>query len=177
MKKYNSIFAAKEEKPAKEPKPKADKKPKKKGKKQEEPVKKRGRPSKIEVEQREKEKLDAEIAFQKELIEKQKAAASGSIPATTTEYKSDFFAYKTEKDPNWIPPWPIFLPGQRVEYIDPKKDGKTYKGTIVGIDKIHSAFVRVSWDDGSSQYHAKLALKFLEKKTYKSLLKRKETKK
>lgn len=176
MKKYNSIFAAKEEKPAKQPKPKTDKKTKKKDKKQEEPVKKRGRPSKIEVEQREKEKLDAEIAFRKELIERQKAAASGSIPVETTECKSDF-SYKTEKDPNWIPPWPVFLPGQRVEYIVPKKDGKTYKGTIVGIDNIHSAFVRVSWDDGSSQYHAKLALKLLEKKTYKSLLKRKETNK
>jgi hypothetical protein len=173
MKKYNSIFAAKE-KTVKEPKLKADKKPKKKVKKQEEPTKKRGRPSNAELAAKAKEKQDAEIAIRKELIERQKAASTAPTVEmfgyTTQEYKSEL--PEKVKDPNWIPPWPVFLPGQRVEYIVKRKDGKVYKGTIVGIDDIHSAFIRVAWDDGSSQYHAKLALKLIEQKTYKSLLKK-----
>jgi len=176
MKKYNSIFAAKE-KPVKEPKLKANNKPKKKVKKQEEPTKKRGRPSNAELAAKAKEKQDAEIALRKELIERQKAASTTSVAPTVEMFGYTTQEYKSElpekvKDPNWIPPWPVFLPGQRVEYIVKRKDGKVYKGTIVGIDDIHSAFIRVAWDDGSSQFHAKLALKLIEQKTYKSLLKK-----
>jgi len=180
MKTFKSVFgfaANKEE--TKKDKPKKSKvKEKAKTKEKIEP-KKRGRRSNAEIAAKAKEKHDAEIALRKELIERQKAAiVSGSV-ATEHNGESAYPEYKTDfstkvKDPNWIPPWPVFLPGQRVEYIVKKKDGKTYKGTIVGIDDIHSAFIRVSWDDGSSQYHAKQALKLIEKKTYKSLLKAKK---
>jgi hypothetical protein len=186
MKTFKSVFglaANKEESKEKTKKPKVKEKTKTKAKTKEkvEP-KKRGRPTNAELAAKAKEKRNTEIALRKELIERQKAATvSGSV--TTVEYNENdervYPEYKTDfstkvKDPNWIPPWPIFLPGQRVEYIVKKKDGKTYKGTIVGIDDIQSAFIRVAWDDGSSQYHAKQALKLIEKKVYKSLLKGKK---
>ena len=183
MRKYNSIFGVKEQQPTTKPTktPKAKPTKKKKETKKEEPApKKRGRPSNAELAAKAKEKRDTEIALRKQLIERQKAVTSGSV--TTVEYNENdervYPEYKTEfstkiKDPNWVPPWPIFLPGQRVEYALKRGDGKPYKGTV-GIDDIHSAFIRVSWDDGSSQFHAKQALKLIEKKTYKSLLKAKK---
>jgi hypothetical protein len=186
MKTFKSIFASIASKEPKTVKPEKTKKPTKdkstKGKKEKVEPKKRGRPTNAELAAKAKEKRDAEIAVRKQLIERQKAATVSGSLATPAEYNEDdervIPEYKTDfstkvKDPNWVPPWPVFLPGQRVEYVVKQKDGKPYKGTV-GIDDIHSAFIRVAWDDGSCQFHAKQALKLIEKKTYKSLLKNKK---
>jgi len=180
MKTFKSVFAATS---SKEPKVKTEKQPKQpkakdktkkdkskaKGKEKVEP-KKRGRPSNAELAEKARIQKEADIAFRKELLERQKSVVSGSLPVVTSSMSVDEV---NVHDPNWVPPWPVFLPGQRVEYVVKQKDGKPYKGTV-GIDDIHSAFIRVAWDDGSCQFHAKQALKLIEKKTYKSLLKNKK---
>lgn len=182
MKTFKSVFSftASATKPEKEPT--KEKKPKVSQKKQPEKVqsKKRGRPSNAELAVKAREKRTAEVALRSELIERQKAAASGSLAITeSVEYDDNdervypeyttSFASKV-KDPNWIPPWPIFMPGQRVFT---EMYGIRYEGTI-GQDSIESAMVRVNWDDGSSQCAAKMNLKPVvkpQKKVYKSLLK------
>jgi hypothetical protein len=163
-----------EKKAAKQPK-KTTAKDKKKGVVEAAPPKKRGRPSNAELAIRAREKREAETALRKELIERQKAAASGSIPTAAPveydendekivpEYRTDFTS--KVKDPNWIPPWPIFLPGQRVQA---EFCGITYKGTVWH-DNVESQMIRVAWDDGSSQYAAKMNLKVIVKKTFKKL--------
>jgi hypothetical protein len=180
MKTFKSVFAATS---SKEPKVKTEKQPKQpkakdktkkdkskaKGKEKVEP-KKRGRPSNAELAEKARIQKEADITFRKELLERQKSVASGSLPVVTSSMSVDEV---NVHDPNWVPPWPVFLPGQRVEYVVKQKDGKSYKGTV-GIDDIHSAFIRVAWDDGSNQFHAKKSLKLIEKKTYKSLLKAKK---
>lgn len=131
------------------------------------PTKKRGRPSNTELAEREKIKREAEIALRKELLERQQKATVATtvevkpIPDDNDEeisvpdYKTDFSS-KT-KDPNWIPPWPIFFPGQRVEA---SYGSFTYQGTV-GFDNIESAMIRVKWDDGSIQAAAKMNLKII----------------
>ena len=183
MRKYNSIFGAKEKSTTKPEKQTKTSKTKTKAKTKEkvEP-KKRGRPTNAELAAKAKEKRNTEIALRKQLIERQKSTTVSGSASTTVEYNENdervYPEYKTDfstkvPDPNWIPPWPVFLPGQRVEYVLKQKDGKPYKGTV-GIDDIYSAFIRVAWDDGSNQFHAKKSLKLIEKKTYKSLLKAKK---
>jgi hypothetical protein len=187
MKKFIKLFSIKtDSKPVKEPK-KASTKEKKKDKKAgvSPAPKKPGRPTNAELAARAREKHAAEVTLRKELLERQKAAAvSGSIatpePAQIEyddnnekiypEYKTDFSS--KIKDPNWIPPWPIFIPGQRVEA---EYCGITYKGTIA-YDNIESQMVRVKWDDGSNQYAAKANLKLIVKKTFKKLFTRKKIK-
>jgi len=178
MRKYNSIFGAKEKSTTKPEKQVKTSKTKNKTKKTEksEP-KKRGRPSNTELAAKAKEKRDAEIALRKQLIERQKAAASGSIvtpEAATVEYddndKKIYPEYKFDftskvKDPNWIPPWPIFMPGQAV-YTE--MYGIRYEGTV-GYDNVESAMIRVNWKDGSSQFAAKMNLKPILKKSYKKV--------
>ena len=61
------------------------------------------------------------------------------------------------------------MPNQRV-YTE--MYGIRYEGSV-GLDNIESAFIRVNWDDGSSQFAAKMNLKPIvkkQKKVYKSLL-------
>ena len=139
--------------------------------------KKRGRPSNAELAVKAREKREAEVALRKELLERQKAAASGSIATSEPvsveyddndqkvypEYKTDFTS--KVKDPNWIPPWPIFMPGQAV-YTE--IFGIRYEGTV-GLDNVESAMIRVNWKDGSSQFAAKMNLKPILKKTYKKI--------
>jgi hypothetical protein len=183
MKTFKSVFAATS---SKEPKVKTEKQPKQpkakdktkkdkskaKGKEKVEP-KKRGRPSNAELAEKARIQKEADIAFRKELLERQKSVASGSLPVVTSSMSVDEV---NVHDPNWVPPWPVFLPGQRIESIFKRVDGKTEKGTV-GKDDIHSAFIRVSWDDGSSQYAAKLALKLIVKKTYEKVFSTKSSKK
>jgi len=177
MKNFKSIFSVSNTKTEKQPKKpkskdKSDKaKGKVKGKEKVEP-KKRGRPSNAELAEKARIQKEADISFRKELLERQKAAVSGSVSEVTS------FASVAETnvhDPNWIPPWPVFLPGQRVEYKFKRHDGKTEKGTV-GKDDIQSAFIRVNWDDGSSQYAAKLALKLIVKKKYDNVFSKKRSK-
>jgi hypothetical protein len=140
--------------------------------------KKRGRPTNAELAAKAREKREAETALRKELLERQKAAAvSGSIttpePAQVEyddndekiypEYKTDFTS--KVKDPNWIPPWPIFMPGQAV-YTE--MYGIRYEGTVWH-DNVESAMIRVNWKDGSSQFAAKMNLKPILKKSYKKV--------
>lgn len=178
MKTFKSVFAAtanKEPKPEKQPKkPKTKDKAKSKGKSKEkvEP-KKRGRPSNAELAEKARTQKEADIAFRKELLERQKSVASGSLPVVTSSMSVD---ESNVHDPNWVPPWPVFLPGQRVESIFKRIDGKIEKGTV-GKDDVRSAFIRVNWDDGSSQYAAKLALKLIVKKTYEKVFSAKHSKK
>lgn len=182
MKTFKSVFSVtsnketKATKPEKQPKAKdKTKKDKSKAKNKEkvEP-KKRGRPSNAELAEKARIQKEADIAFRKELLERQKAAASGSIPAAVVT-SSVSVDEANVRDPNWIPPWPVFLPGQRVESIFKRVDGKTEKGTV-GKDDVQSAFIRVNWDDGSSQYAAKLALKLIVKKTYEKVFSKKRNK-
>lgn len=180
MKSFKSIFSASNTKTEKQPKTEKPKKPKAKdkadkakgkGKEKVEP-KKRGRPSNAELAEKARIQKEADIAFRKELLERQKAAASGSVPVVTSSMS---VPETNVHDPNWIPPWPVFLPGQRVESIFKRIDGKTEKGTV-GRDDVQSAFIRVNWDDGSSQYAAKLALKLIVKKTYEKVFSKKRSK-
>lgn len=177
MKTFKSVFAvtsSKEPKVKTEKQPKAKdktKKDKSKGKEKVEP-KKRGRPSNAELAEKARIQKEADIAFRKELLERQKSVASGSLPVVTSSMSVDEV---NVHDPNWVPPWPVFLPGQRVESIFKRVDGKTEKGTV-GKDDVQSAFIRVNWDDGSSQYAAKLALKLIVKKTYEKVFSKKRNK-
>lgn len=181
MKTFKSIFSitsnkepkAKPEKQSKtKDKTKKDKpKSKIKGKEKVEP-KKRGRPSNAELAEKARIKNEADIAMRKELLERQKAVASGSFPVVTIEDTEE----TNVVDSNWIPPWPVFLPGQRVESIFKRRDGKVEKGTVAK-DDVRSAFIRVQWDDGSSQYAAKLSLKLIVKKTYEKVFSTKRSKK
>lgn len=179
-----SAFAETTKKPrkARASSPKATKKnpkktkDKKTNKQPETSPKKRGRPSNEELAVKAREKRNAEKAIRQELLERQKAAeAAGVVPQPTTiqydendepiyqEYKTDFTS--KIKDPNWIPPWPIFMPGQAV-YTE--IFGIRYEGTV-GLDNIESAMIRVNWKDGSSQFAAKMNLKPILKKTYKKI--------
>lgn len=83
------------------------------------------------------------------------------------EYKTDFTS--KVKDPNWVPPWPIFFPGQRVEA---KFGSMTFEGTV-GSDNVESALIRVKWDDGSIQYAAKMNLKLIQPKKLKKVFSQK----
>jgi hypothetical protein len=151
-----------------------------KDKKNEQPEvasKKRGRPSNAELAIKAREKRDAEKTIRQELIERQKAAAEAGVTTSGSatvqydendepihpEYKTDFTS--KIKDPNWIPPWPIFMPGQAV-YTE--MYGIRYEGTV-GYDNVESAMIRVNWKDGSSQFAAKMNLKPILKKTYKKI--------
>ena len=182
MKTFKSVFSVfgtkktKEEK-TKKPRKTDPAKEKKKSKEPEAPPKKRGRPSNVELAVKAREKREAETALRKELLERQKAAASGTLPVsepTPVEYDENdervYPEYKTDfsskvKDPNWIPPWPIFMPNQRV-YTE--MYGIRYEGSV-GLDNVESALIRVNWDDGSSQFAAKLNLKPIMKKVYKKV--------
>lgn len=171
MKTFKSVFSitnTKEPKPEKKPKEKV-KKTKGKTKEKVEP-KKRGRPSKLELEEKARIQEEADIAIKKEIIERQKAVASGSIAAPVSA------SMENVDDPNWIPPWPVFMPGQKVESTIKRLDGRPTKGTVYK-DDVKSRFIYVHWDDKSAQYAAKLTLKFVENKVYKSLLTGKKTKK
>jgi hypothetical protein len=175
---FKSVFAAtatkqepseKKEKP-KKPKEKKDKpvgKPKGKQKKVE--PKKKGRPTNAERAEKARVKTQADIAFRKELLERQKAATvSGSIVQPIATGAGDVSADVDVNDPSWVPPWPVFLPGQRVETIFKRIDGKVEKGNVCR-DDVKSAMIRVNWDDGSSQYAAKQALKIIVKKVYEKV--------
>lgn len=185
MKTFKSVFSVtsnketKATKPEKQPKAKdKTKKDKSKAKNKEkvEP-KKRGRPSNAELAEKARIQKEADIAFRKELLERQKAAAYGTLSTPESavkqydendepiypEYKTDFSS--KVKDPNWIPPWPIFMPGQAV-YTE--MFGIRYEGTV-GLDNVESAMIRVNWKDGSSQFAAKMNLKPILKKTYKKI--------
>lgn len=175
-----SIPTKKARKPKEEKQKKTTRKSKEKGKAEQTPAtppKKRGRPSNVELAVKAREKREAETALRKELLERQKAAASGTLPVsepTPVEYDENdervYPEYKTDfsskvKDPNWIPPWPIFMPNQRV-YTE--MYGIRYEGSV-GLDNVESALIRVNWDDGSSQFAAKLNLKPIMKKVYKKV--------
>lgn len=177
MKSFKSIFSVSNTKTEKQPKTEKPKKPKAKdkadkgkgkGKEKVEP-KKRGRPTNAELAAKARIEKEADIAFRKELLERQKAAVSGSLVVT------DNVADKTN-DPNWVPPWPIFLPGQRVESIFKRGDGKVEKGTV-GKDDVNCPSIRVKWDDGSSQYAAKMTLKLVVRKTYEKVFTKSRSKK
>jgi len=154
-----SIFSAAAEKT----KPKKEK-PKDKNKGKPEPKvqpKKLGRPSKEAVRAKAQAEHAAKVAFGKEMLERQKLAATLEPEVVATMD---------------IPKYPIFLPGQRVESFIKRIDGKVEKGTVSFDSNIHSAMIRVNWDDGSSQYAAKVNLKPIIKKTYKPLFNRKKDK-
>ena len=166
---YKSVlFSAAKEKPVKAPKePKVKQAPAKtKGKKSKEkapvaPPKKLGRPSKEDIRAKAQADHAAKVAFGKEMLERQKLAA-----ALEPEVAAAMD----------IPKFPIFLPGQRVQSIFERIDGKVEKGTISFDSNVHSPMIRVNWDDGRSQYAAKVNLKLIVKKTYKKLFSSKATK-
>ena len=161
-----SIFsaAAEKTKPKQEKPVKENEKPKDKTKGKPEPKvqpKKLGRPSKEAVRAKAQAEHAAKVAFGKEMLERQKLAAT---------LEPEVVAAMD------IPKYPIFLPGQRVESVIRRIDGKIEKGTVSFDSNIHSAMIRVNWDDGSSQYAAKVNLKPIIKKTYKTLFNRKKDK-
>lgn len=168
MNTYKSVlFSAAKEKPVKVKTPKTKQAPakvkkSKEKKSKQEPVvspKKLGRPSKEDVRAKAQAEHAAKVALGKEMLERQKLAA---VLAPEVVASMD------------IPKYPIFLPGQRVQSILKRLDGKVEKGTISFDNNIHSQMIRVCWDDGSSQYAAKENLKLIVKKTYKKLFKGKE---
>ena len=167
---YKSVlFSAAKEKPAKAPpkEKKAKELPAKaKGKKGKEkapvaPPKKLGRPSREDVRAKAQAEHSAKVAFGKEMLERQKLAATLEPEVAATMD---------------IPKYPIFLPGQRVQSVFRRIDEKVEKGTVSFDSNIHSAMIRVNWDDGSSQYAAKVNLKPILKKTYKKLFSNKAAK-
>ena len=150
-----------------------------KGKVQEQPKKKVGRPSNEEIRARELAKLREANELRQQLIERQEAAKFGdAAPETLESLESDevdvdaIVAKANQslaarvRDPNWIPPWPVFLPGQRVSAV---YDGITYKGRV-GQDNVELPVIRVTWSDGSSQFAAKENLTILRKKSYRNVL-------
>ena len=112
---------------------------------------------------------DHEIVEKKEIVENEDKDINELIEYDENDervypvYKTDFS--NKVKDPNWIPPWPIFMPNQRV-YTE--MYGIRYEGSV-GLDNVESAFIRVNWDDGSSQFAAKMNLKPILKKTHKKI--------
>lgn len=142
----------------------------------EQPKKKIGRPTKEEVLRRAKVARDEDFALRKELLERQKLsqielAISGSMSGSITETSGSI---TDMRDPNWIPKYPIFLIGQRVEQ---KSGSKTFRGRVA-YDSMNSEMVRVQWDNGSYQAASKSNLTIIYKKVYKNVYKqeRKTTK-
>jgi hypothetical protein len=142
----------------------------------EQPKKKLGRPTKEEVLRRAKIARDADFALRKELLERQRLsqiemAVSGSMSGSITETSGGIVDMR---DPNWIPKYPIFLIGQRVEQ---KSGSKTFRGRVA-YDSMNSEMVRVQWDNGSYQAASKSNLTIIYKKVYKNVYKqeRKTTK-
>lgn len=128
-------------------------------KKLNEEPKKRGRPSRAEVEARKEAEKQADLVLRKELIERQKqvsTVASATFPIQAVDMR----------DPNYVPRYPIFVPGQRVQQTH---NDIVFKGTVT-YDGIDTPFVRIRWDDGSEQYAAKGNVTLIVKKAYKSLL-------
>lgn len=142
----------------------------------EQPKKKLGRPTKEEVLRRAKIARDADFALRKELLERQRLsqielAISGSMSGSITETSGSI---TDMRDPTWVPKYPIFLIGQRVEQ---KSGSKTFRGRVA-YDSINSEMVRVQWDNGSYQAASKSNLTIIYKKVYKNVYKqeRKTTK-
>lgn len=142
----------------------------------EQPKKKIGRPTKEEVLRRAKVARDEDFALRKELLERQRLsqielAISGSMSGSITETSGSI---TDMRDPNWIPKYPIFLIGQRVEQ---KSGSKTFRGRVA-YDSMNSEMVRVQWDNGSYQAASKSNLTIIYKKVYKNVYKqeRKTTK-
>lgn len=142
----------------------------------EQPKKKIGRPTKEEVLRRAKVARDADLALRKELLERQRLSqiemtVSGSMSGLNTEISGSI---TDMRDPNWIPKYPIFLIGQRVEQ---KSGSKTFRGRVA-YDSMNSEMVRVQWDNGSYQAASKSNLTIIYKKVYKNVYKqeRKTTK-
>jgi hypothetical protein len=167
---YKSVlFSATKEKPAKAPpkEKKVKKAPTKaKGKKGKEkapvaPPKKLGRPSKEDIRAKAQAEHAAKVALSKEMLERQRLAATLEPEVAATMD---------------VPKYPVFLPGQRVQSVFKRIDEKVEKGTVTYDSNIHSPMIRVNWDDGSSQYAAKVNLKPIVKKTYKKLFSNKNAK-
>lgn len=140
------------------------------------PKKKIGRPTKEEVLRRAKEAREADFALRKELLERQRLAqlelsTTGSVTDSITETSGSIVDMR---DPTWVPKYPIFLIGQRVEQ---KSGSKTFRGRVA-YDSINSEMVRVQWDNGSYQAASKSNLTIIYKKVYKNVYKqeRKTTK-
>lgn len=153
-----SIFSAsatKEEKPAPAQKQKKALPEKKKKKKV-------GRPSKFEVEAKKEAERQADIALRQELLERQKKAT------VIIEDESEA-PVRNIHDPNYVPRYPIFMMGQRVQQTH---HGIVFKGTV-DYDGIDTPWVLIRWDDGSRQYAAKGLLTIIQKKVYKNVLNKK----
>ena len=118
--------------------------------------KKRGRPTKAESLQKQLAAAAVIVAERKELIALQKQIAADTTGSVVV--------------PDSLPKYPVFIPGQRVSA---EHCGITYKGTVV-FDNLESAMIRVQWDDGSSQYAAKVNLQVLVKKTLKKVFNHKK---
>ena len=143
----------------------------KKGKAEEKPAKKKGRPSNEELRQRAAEKRAADLEVRKALLQRQEAAeklGTQSLPVEVEEDVDEILTLRQDvpvasvRDPNWIPPWPVFLPGARVQAT---YDGILYTGTVYS-DDVELPTIRVKWDDGSSQHAAKKNLTRERKKFY-----------
>lgn len=184
---------SKQQKPAKKAKDSGKKPGKGKGKPAApvEPPKKRGRPSKQDIAEREDKKRKEEEVLRQSLADRQKdfiqTVATGSkvvktavvidpdvVEETMQEIQNNSGSSSADilkrlmSDPTWVPPYPIFTVGQRVSTLSPS--GVEYKG-FIDHDPILSGFVRVRWDDGSVQYAAKGNLVVVQKKVVKSVYK------
>jgi len=118
-----------------------------------EKVKKRGRPSKKDIEQKAKEKLELENKIKDELQKKAATITPGTVVyVNNTSVSVDI---------------PIFKVG---DYVKDKTGISKFvhKGIVVRHD-VGSRFVCVDWKDGSRQWHAATSL---EKITYKEYKKR-----
>mgnify|MGYP000872238052 CR=1 FL=1 len=145
----------------------------KKGKVEEKPMKKKGRPSNEELRQRAAEKRAADLEVRKALLQRQEQAekvalSNQNISAPIEDDIDGILTLRHDlpaasvRDPNWIPPWPVFLPGARVQAT---YDGILYTGTVYS-DDVELPTIRVKWDDGSSQHAAKKNLTRERKKYY-----------
>lgn len=116
-----------------------------------EEVKKRGRPSKEDIERKAREKLDLENKIKDEL---QKKAAT-IIPGTVVQVNNKVVSVDT----------PIFKVG---DYVKDKVGISrfVYKGIVVRQD-VGSRFVCVDWRDGSRQWHSAVSLEQISFKEYK----------
>ncbi len=154
-----------------QPKGKGKKLKGKKGKVEEKPAKKKGRPSNEELRQRAAEKRAADLEVRKVLLQRQEQAekqAAQNPPVVISDEVDGIMTLRQDvpvvsvRDPNWIPPWPVFLPGARVQAT---YDGILYTGTVYS-DDVELPTIRVKWDDGSSQHAAKKNLTRERKKFY-----------
>ncbi len=129
---------------------------KQKGKVDEVPKKKRGRPSNAELAERTKAKRHEHDAVREQLLSAIEASttmiASGSLPQNT----SDMSTAVLQK-----PKYPVFFIGEDVSMGWWEN---LYEGCVVDDpDPINGALCRVKWDDGRISWHAKENLRSMFK--------------